>query len=95
MREWTAEEGMSCFYFEAFDENWKDFHNPGGSENHFGLFTIDGKAKFALWHLVDEGVFEGLTRGGNSINKTYNGNKEDLLFEVQMPPTKKELVIAP
>ena len=95
MRDWTAKEGMSCFYFEAFDEVWKDLHNPGGSENHFGLFTIDGKAKYMLWNEVDKGVFKGLTRGGNPITKTYNGNKEDLLFEVQMPPIKKELVITP
>ena len=42
MREWTTKTGISCFYFEAFDEIWKDAPNPGGSENHFGLFTIDG-----------------------------------------------------
>lgn len=95
MRDWTEKEGMSCFYFEAFDEVWKDAQNPGGSENHFGLFTIDGKAKYALWDLVDKGVFNGLTRGGNPIVKTYKGNKEGLLLEVSMPPVKKELVIAP
>lgn len=93
MREWTKEEGMSCFYFEAFDEQWKDAQNPKGSENHFGLFTINGKAKYALWNLVDKGVFKGLTRGGNPITKTYKGNKEALLIEVLMPPVKKELVI--
>ena len=58
MREWTDEDGISCFYFEAFDENWKDAGNPGGSENHFGLFTIDGKAKYALWDMVDAGVLK-------------------------------------
>lgn len=93
MREWTAEEGMSCFYFEAFDEVWKDAQNPKGSENHFGLFTANGKAKYALWNLVDKGVFKGLTRNGNPITKTYKGNKEALLIEVLMPPIKKDLVI--
>ena len=88
MREWTAEKGMSCFYFEAFDENWKDVANQGGSENHFGLFTIEGKAKYALWSLVDEGVFRGLTRNGNTIEKTFNGKKENLLEQVQVPYTK-------
>jgi hypothetical protein len=88
MRDWTAKEGMSCFYFEAFDENWKDVQNPGGSENHFGLFTIDGKAKFALWDLVDNGAFKGLKRGANSITKTYKGNREQLLEEVTVPYTK-------
>jgi len=89
MREWTAKAGISCFYFEAFDEVWKDAPNPKGSENHFGLFTIDGKAKYALWDLVDEGIFDGLGRNKNSITKTYNGNKDSLLLEVHVPPFKK------
>jgi len=92
-REWTKEEGISCFYFEAFDENWKDAKNPVGSENHFGLFEINGKAKYALWQLLDEGVFEGLTRNGQPITKTFNGNKSELLkvvsAPVSIPKTKK------
>ena len=91
IRQWTNENNMSCFYFEAFDEPWKDAHNKGGSENYFGLFTVDGKAKYALWDLVDQGVFDGLTREGNPITKTYNGNKEALLLEVELPPTKNKL----
>lgn len=92
MRDWTKEKGMACFYFEAFNENWKDEKNPGGSENFFGLFDIDGKAKYALWDLVDKGVFEGLGRNGNSVVKTYDGNKEALLKAVNLPPTKGKLV---
>jgi exo-beta-1,3-glucanase (GH17 family) len=69
MREWTTKTGISCFYFEAFDEIWKDAPNPKGSENHFGLFTIDGKAKYALWDLVDEGVFDGLVEIKNQLQK--------------------------
>ncbi|MDC6365146.1 MULTISPECIES: glycosyl hydrolase family 17 protein [Flavobacteriaceae] len=90
IREWTNEEGISCFYFEAFNEKWKDAQNSQGSENHFGLFTLDGRAKYALWDLVDQGVFEGLTRNGNSITKTYSGDKETLMKDVQIPPSKKE-----
>ena len=89
MREWTTKNGISCFYFEAFDEIWKDAPNPGGSENHFGLLTIDGKAKYALWDLVDKGVFDGLARNKKTITKTYNGNKDSLLLEVHVPPFKK------
>lgn len=89
MREWTNREGIACFYFEAFDEIWKDAANPGGSENHFGLFTIDGKAKYAIWDLVDKGVFTGLSRGGNPIVKTYEGNKSALLRQVPLPPAKQ------
>ena len=91
IRQWTNENNMSCFYFEAFDEPWKDAHNKGGSENYFGLFTVDGKAKYALWDLVDQGIFDGLTRGGKPLTKTNNGNKEALLLEVELPPTKNKL----
>ena len=94
MREWTNEAGISCFYFEAFDEHWKDAQNPGGSENHFGLFKIDGKAKYAVWDLVDEGIFEGLGRGGQPITKTYGGDEAALLEEVLAPPVKEELTSA-
>ena len=92
IREWTNKASMSCFYFEAFDEPWKDAQNSGGSENHFGLFTVEGKAKYALWNLVDQGTFKGLTRGGNPITKTYEGNKEALLLEVELPPIKNEIM---
>ncbi|GAB2763314.1 glycosyl hydrolase family 17 protein [Salinimicrobium soli] len=88
VRDWTNENNISCFYFEAFNERWKDASNPKGSENHFGLFTIDGEAKFALWDLVDEGIFNGLTRNGDPISKTYNGNKELLMENVLVPPAK-------
>lgn len=95
MKEWTDKNHISCFYFEAFDETWKDALNPGGSENHFGLFTIEGNAKFAIWDLVDEGLFKNLKRDGNTIQKTFNGNLKRLLDSVEMPPHrefKKEMV---
>ncbi len=85
IREWANKNKVACFYFEAFDEPWKDAHNGKGSENHFGLFTVDGKAKYALWDLVDDGVFEGLTRNGLPIEKTFKGNSESLYISV-LPP---------
>ncbi len=90
MRDWTNEAGMSCFYFEGFDEPWKGGDNSGNSEKHFGLFTVDGKAKYALWDEVDKGTFKGLTRNGNPITKTYNGDKEALMKDVLVPPTAAE-----
>jgi exo-beta-1,3-glucanase (GH17 family) len=85
MRDWTSEAGMSCFYFEGFDEPWKGGDNSGNSEKHFGLFTVDGKAKYALWDAVDKGTFKGLTRNGNSIEKTFKGNKKALMKTVLVP----------
>ena len=77
---------LTCFYFSAFNEPWKDSTNENGSENHFGLFTVEGKAKYPLWEQVDNGVFNNLTRGGNPIEKTYNGNFEALLKDSNIPP---------
>jgi hypothetical protein len=88
MRDWTTRNNISCFYFEAFNEQWKDARNSKGSENHFGLFTIDGKAKYPIWDLVDEGIFKGLKRDGKTIRKTYNGKKDSLLKDVLVPPLK-------
>jgi exo-beta-1,3-glucanase (GH17 family) len=85
MREWTNREGISLFYFEAFDEQWKDSKNALGSENHFGLINLQSQAKYAMWDLVDQGAFKGLTRNGKPITKTYNGDAEALLLDVQTP----------
>ncbi|WP_111708549.1 glycoside hydrolase family 17 protein [Lutibacter citreus] len=86
MRKWTAKEKISLFYFEAFDEQWKDANNPQGSENHFGLINLKGQAKYAIWDLVDKGIFKGLTRNGKQILKTYEGDKKALLKDVLVPP---------
>jgi len=87
LRKWTNKQGISCFYFEAFDEQWKDANNSNGSENHFGLINLNGEAKYALWNLVDKGVFKGLKRNEKPITKTFNGNKERLMKTVSIPNT--------
>lgn len=91
IRDWSDENNISVFYFEAFDEPWKDAANPMGSENHFGLINLQAQAKFAIWDLVDEGIFEGLTRDGMPITKTYNGDLDSLLQDVLVPPTLAEI----
>ncbi|MDB9959292.1 glycosyl hydrolase family 17 protein [Gammaproteobacteria bacterium] len=80
---------ISCFYFSAFDEPWKDSQNENGSENHFGLFTVHGEAKYPLWKKVDQNVFDGLSRGGNPIKKTFNGDFDALLETSNLPPITK------
>jgi len=86
IREWTNEAGISCFYFEAFDEKWKDAGNLMGSENHFGLINLNAEAKFAIWDLVDKGVFKGLSRDGKAIVKSFGGDSLKLMQTVQVPP---------
>jgi hypothetical protein len=89
MRKWTNKNKISCFYFEAFDEKWKDPNHNNGSENHFGLFTIDGKAKMALWGEVDNGIFNGLGRNGSEVTKTFDGH-EKLVRKTVFPPKNKD-----
>ncbi len=91
IRDWSDENHVSVFYFEAFDEPWKDAQNPLGSENHFGLITLQAQAKYAIWDLVDAGVFDGLTRDGMPITKTYDGDLDSLLQDVLVPPTDAEI----
>jgi exo-beta-1,3-glucanase (GH17 family) len=88
IRDWTNANNISCFYFEMFDECWKDLNNVSGSENHFGLINLQGQAKYALWDLVDKGAFDGLKRDGQVITKTYNGDKIALIEEILVPPTR-------
>ena len=85
IRDWTNKDSISCFYFEAFDEQWKDPNHTDGSENHFGLFTLDGQAKLTLWPMVDKGIFDGLSRNGNAISKTFNGDKDSILNYILRP----------
>lgn len=89
--EWCAQNKVTCFYFEAFDEQWKDAKNPKGSENHFGLINLKSQAKYALWEQVDQGVFKGLTRDGKPITKTFEGNMDYLWKYIKLPPTSENL----
>jgi len=91
IREWSDNNNISVFYFEAFDEKWKDAANPLGSENHFGLINLNSEAKYAIWDMVDKGVFDGLTRDAKPITKTYNGNIDSLMTDVLVPPTRNEI----
>lgn len=83
--DWCFQNKISCFYFEAFDESWKDAQHPQGSENHFGLINLKSEAKYALWKHVDQGVFKNLTRDGKPITKTCNGDENALMKTVLLP----------
>lgn len=91
MREWTNGSGITCFYFEAFDEQWKDQDHADGSENHFGMINLQGEAKLPLWDEVDAGVFAGLTRNGRPITKTRNGNDAEIRKSILAIPSMSNL----
>jgi exo-beta-1,3-glucanase (GH17 family) len=46
---WAEKNEMTVFFFEAFDEPWKgNPNNPLGAEKHWGIFTVDRKAKLVM-----------------------------------------------
>ncbi len=45
---WADSAGVTIFYFEAFDENWKGGAHPDEVEKHWGLFRADRTPKAAL-----------------------------------------------
>ncbi|WP_185957428.1 glycosyl hydrolase family 17 protein [Saccharicrinis carchari] len=47
--EWSKENNITTFFFEAFDEDWKgNPDNPMGAEKHWGIFTVDRKPKLVM-----------------------------------------------
>ena len=52
---WAKKNNVTTFFFEAFDEPWKgDPANPNGAEKHWGLFTVERKAKKAMQQLYPD-----------------------------------------
>ncbi len=54
---WARENEVTVFFFEAFDEPWKGT----GTEGHWGLFTVDRKAKPAMQKLYPDLMPDGPT----------------------------------
>jgi exo-beta-1,3-glucanase (GH17 family) len=50
LTDWARENQVTVFVFEAFDEPWKGT----GTEGHWGLFTVDRKAKPVMQELYPE-----------------------------------------
>lgn len=46
IKQWAADNNVTIFFFEAFDEPWKgDPNSPEGAEKHWGLFKVDRTPK--------------------------------------------------
>lgn len=57
LMEWSKENNITTFIFEAFDEDWKgDPENPLGAEKHWGLFTVDRQPKRVIGTFGDNKV---------------------------------------
>lgn len=48
--QWTNEERILTFVFEAFDEPWKGSPDPLEPEKHWGLFNLDRSPKLVMRH---------------------------------------------
>ena len=57
LTDWARENKVTVFFFEAFDEPWKGT----GTEGHWGLFTVDRKAKPVMQMLYPELMPDGPT----------------------------------
>ena len=53
LMDWTEDEDIICFYFEAFDENWKGSPEPLEPEKHWGLYRADRSPKLAMQDLTE------------------------------------------
>ena len=52
---WATRNNVTAFIFEAFDEDWKgDPSDALGAEKHWGLFTVDRKAKLAMHEIYPD-----------------------------------------
>ena len=51
---WSLEEDILTFVFEAFDEPWKGSAEPLEPEKHWGLFTVDRKPKLVMKSFFSE-----------------------------------------
>lgn len=54
---WAQKNNVTVFFFEAFDEPWKGT----GTEGHWGLFSVDRKAKLAMQQWYPELMPNGPT----------------------------------
>jgi exo-beta-1,3-glucanase (GH17 family) len=60
---WAAKMNITTFWFEAFDEDWKgNLDDPQGAEKHWGLFTVDRKAKLVMYDEYPERIPEKIKR---------------------------------
>jgi exo-beta-1,3-glucanase (GH17 family) len=55
LMEWSRQEKILTFVFEAFDEPWKGSPDPLEPEKHWGLFTVDRKPKLVMQEMYPVG----------------------------------------
>lgn len=51
--QWSRDNQILTFLFEAFDEPWKGSNDPSEPEKHWGIFTVERKPKPVIKDLPD------------------------------------------
>jgi exo-beta-1,3-glucanase (GH17 family) len=54
LMQWSLQEKILTFVFEAFDESWKGSPDPLEPEKHWGIFTIDRRPKLVMQELYTD-----------------------------------------
>ncbi|MFY9855331.1 MAG: glycosyl hydrolase family 17 protein, partial [Terracidiphilus sp.] len=67
---WAKANSVTTFFFEAFDEPWKG----KGTEGHWGLFSVDRRAKLAMQGLYPELMPAGPTSPSYDVQPVINQN---------------------
>ncbi len=56
LMQWSREENILTFVFEAFDEPWKGSSDPLEPEKHWGLFNLDRTPKLVMQDILGKGA---------------------------------------
>lgn len=52
--EWSKQDNILTFVFEAFDEPWKGSPDPNEPEKHWGLFKVDRTPKLVMQKILEK-----------------------------------------
>ena len=52
--EWSKQDNILTFVFEAFDEPWKGSPDPNEPEKHWGLFKVDRTPKLVMQKIIEK-----------------------------------------
>lgn len=69
LSDWSNDEGILTFVFEAFDEPWKGSGHPDEPEKHWGLFFVDRKPK----PVMEETYFHLLAKSAENSDTATPG----------------------
>ena len=55
--------------------------------------SLDNEVKHTLWDAFDAGAFDGMTRNGAPLRKSYGGDRAELLAAAMVPPFRSQMAV--